>query len=158
MARPEPVPYRVKNLKKYKGDATKVIARSSWEKAFFKWCDHHPWIVEWSSEETIIPYMMEHVNESTGEIFVKPHRYFIDCKVTFQTPEGKRKTYLVEIKPFAQTQPPEPTQGKSRKTLLEQIATWKQNEAKWEAARAYCKEYGYEFIILTEYELGLKKA
>lgn len=157
MARPEPVPYRVKNLKKYKGDATKVIARSSWEKAFFKWCDFHPMVVEWSSEETIIPYQMEHTDPDTGEIYRKNHRYFIDCKVTFEV-EGRRKTYLVEIKPFAQTQPPEPTQGKSRKTLLEQIETYKTNEAKWAAAREYCREYGFEFIILTEYELGLKRA
>lgn len=157
MGRPEPVPYRVKNLKKYKGDATKVVARSSWEKMAFKWFDLHPYVVEWSSEETVIPYLMEHTNSSTGEIFVKSHRYFVDIKVTFQV-DGKRKTYLCEIKPFEQTQPPVPTQGKSRKTLMEQMETFKQNEAKWAAAREYCEKYGYEFIILTEYELGIKKS
>jgi hypothetical protein len=143
----------VRNLRKYRGDATKVIARSSWEKVLFRWLDNHPFVVEWSSEETIIPYRVC-LNQDTGEY--THHRYFVDCRVTFQV-DGKRKTYLVEVKPYSETSPPLPTQGKSRKTLMEQIVTWKKNEAKWEAARNFCEERGWEFLIMTEYELGLKK-
>jgi hypothetical protein len=33
--------------------------------------------------------------------------------------------------------------------------TWGVNSAKWKAAREFCKDRGYEFVIITEKELGL---
>jgi hypothetical protein len=143
---PEPKPYRVKNLKKYRGDATMVTYRSSWEKKMMIWFDTHPNVIEWSSEETVIPY----ISPLDGQ----PHRYFMDFKATFQV--GKvRKTYLVEVKPYEQTQPPKITERKKTKTLLEQAATYKVNQAKWEAAEEYCRQKGWGFQIITEYELGM---
>ena len=35
--------------------------------------------------------------------------------------------------------------------------TYAKNQAKWEAARKYCDKNGWEFKILTEYELILKQ-
>ena len=37
------------------------------------------------------------------------------------------------------------------------VRTWAINQAKWKAAREYCKDRGYEFKIMTEYDLGIKK-
>ena len=48
--------FKPKHYKKYKGDPTKVIYRSMWELRFMKYCDKNPSILEWSSEEIIIPY------------------------------------------------------------------------------------------------------
>jgi hypothetical protein len=145
---PEPVKYRVKNLAKYRGDATNVIARSSWEKACMIWFDTHPNVVEWSSEEVIVPYI--------SPLDGKPHRYFLDFRVTFQV--GKhRKTYLIEVKPYEQTQPPKITENKKKKTLMEQAATYAVNQAKWEACTKYCEQKGWGFQIITEYELGFAK-
>jgi hypothetical protein len=143
---PEPKKYRVKNLKKYRGDPTNVWYRSQWEHKVMGWFDSHPNVVEWSSEENVIPY----ISPLDGQ----PHRYFMDFSVTFQV-NGKRKKYLVEVKPYAQTQPPKITEGKKTKTLMEQTATWKINEAKWAAAEEYCRQKGWGFQILTEFELGL---
>jgi hypothetical protein len=36
------------------------------------------------------------------------------------------------------------------------VLTWGKNEAKWKAAREYAKDRGWEFVILTEKELGIK--
>lgn len=84
----------------------------------------------------------------------KPHRYFVDIKAVFIQPDGTEKTYLIEIKPFDQTIPPKPSRNK--RVLMEAVATYQINQAKWEAARRYCNEMGYTFLIMTEYEIGLK--
>lgn len=127
---------------KYAGDPTNIIMRSSWETRFAIWCDKNPQIIKWSSEETIVPY----VSPVDGRV----HRYFIDFKI--QT--ANKKTYLVEIKPMAQTQPPQGT--KKTKRFLAEAATYMVNQAKWKAASQYASDRNWEFKILTEYELGIK--
>lgn len=128
---------------KYVGDHTNIIMRSSWERAFANWCDKNPSILKWSSEETVIPYRCP-----TDD---RIHRYFVDFKI--QTNLGK--TYLVEVKPHNQTEPPVYPGKKTKKYLIESYAYIK-NQAKWKAAREYCKDRNWEFKIITEYELGLK--
>jgi hypothetical protein len=132
---------------KYKGDPTDIVMRSSWETKFAVWCDHNPSILEWSSETTIIPYKCPTDN--------KWHRYFTDFKIKVKDKDGKSKVYIVEIKPDKQTRPPQAPQRKTRR-YLQEVMTWGKNEAKWEAAKEYCADRGWEFIILTEYQLGIK--
>ena len=43
--------------RKYKGDYTKVIYRSLWERKFMVYCDLNENILEWGSEEIAIPYL-----------------------------------------------------------------------------------------------------
>lgn len=126
---------------KYVGDPSNIIMRSSWETKFAIWCDKNPQIIRWSSEETIIPYV--------SPVDGRTHRYFVDFKI--QTVNGK--TYLVEIKPFKQTLPPE--SKRKTKRYLEEAATFLVNQAKWEYAKKYAKARNWEFIVITEKELGL---
>lgn len=126
---------------KYAGDPSNIIMRSSWETRFAIWCDKNPQIVKWSSEETVIPY----VSPMDGRV----HRYFVDFKI--QTVNNK--TYLVEIKPKKQTLPPEGSR-KTKKFLME-ASTYLVNQAKWEYAKKYAKDRNWEFIVITEQELGL---
>ena len=132
---------------KYVGDPTDIIMRSSWETKFAIWCDQNPAVIKWSSETTIIPYVCPTDNRA--------HRYFVDFKIQVRDKNNQLKTYLVEIKPLAQTMPPTPPQRKTKRYITE-VMTWGKNDAKWKAARNYCKDRGYEFIILTEKELGIK--
>jgi hypothetical protein len=126
---------------KYIGDASNIIMRSSWETRFAIWCDKNPQIIKWSSEETIVPYV--------SPVDGKPHRYFVDFKI--QT--ANNKTFLVEIKPSKQTIPPE---GKRKtKRYLEESTTYLVNQAKWEYAKRFAKARNWEFIVITEHELGL---
>lgn len=129
------------------GDPTNIIYRSSWERIVFSYLDMNQKCIKWNSEETIIPYR--------SPLDDKQHRYFVDIKAVFQLPDGTQKTYLIEIKPYDQTQPPKPNRNK--KVLMESVATYQVNQAKWAAARRYCDEMGYTFLIMTEYEIGLKK-
>lgn len=127
---------------KYAGDPTNIIMRSSWETRFASWCDKNPSIIKWSSEETIIPYRCP-----TDD---RIHRYFVDFKIT--TNVGK--TYLVEVKPKSQTQPPI-YPGKRTQRYLTESVTFIKNQAKWKAATEYAKDRNWEFKIITEEELGL---
>jgi hypothetical protein len=127
---------------KYTGDPTNIIMRSSWETMFASWCDKNPSVIKWSSEETIIPYRCPTDNHI--------HRYFVDFKITVNT----GKTYLVEVKPYKQTQLPEYPGKRTQRYLIESL-TFMKNQAKWEAATNYAKDRGWEFKIITEHELGL---
>lgn len=84
----------------------------------------------------------------------KMHRYFVDAKATFKYQDGTKKTFLIEIKPYAQTLPPKQTRNQKR--LLEESMTYAVNQAKWEAATKYAKKCGYEFKVITEKEIGIK--
>lgn len=138
--------YAPKNPQKYEGDPTKIFFRSSWEFKVMRWCDSNPNIISWSSEETVVPYICKTDN--------KVHRYFVDFKIKVVNKEGITKTYLVEVKPKAQTVPPAQPKKKTKRYLTE-VMTYAKNVSKWAAAKQYCAERGYEFMIITEDELGI---
>ena len=146
--------FRPKNPKKYKGDPTNIIYRSLWELKFFKWCDEHPDVSWWQSEELIVPYRSPVDNHI--------HRYFPDVIVNRKDRDGNQKTIMVEIKPYKQTLPPDPRKknatptGRVSRRYLNEVKTWGVNDAKWKAAREYCAKRGWEFVIMTERELGIK--
>lgn len=139
--------FKPKNPKKYIGDPTNIIYRSSWELKFMLYIDQHKDIVEWGSEEIVIPYK--------SPIDNKIHRYFPDFIVKKINKDGKKETVLIEIKPFSQTKPPAKKE-KITKSYITEVKTWGINEAKWKAANEYCKDRGWSFHIFTEKELGIK--
>lgn len=139
--------YKPKFPEKYKGNPTNIIYRSSWELKFFNWCDSNESVLKWSSEEIVIPYICPTDN--------KPHRYFPDAWIEIKDKAGDVKSYLIEIKPDCQTRPPAPQERRTKRYLTE-VMTWGKNSAKWAAAREYCRNRGYEFMILTEHHLGIK--
>lgn len=109
--------------------------------------DENPAFIQWSSEETIIPYI--------SPIDGKGHRYFIDFKVKKQDPKtNETTTYLIEVKPKSQTRPPA-IQHRASKRYLYEVKQWGVNEAKWKAAIEYCNDRGWKFMIITEEHLGL---
>jgi hypothetical protein len=134
-------------VEKYTGDPTNIIMRSSWETQFANWCDKNPAVIKWKSEETVVPYRCP-----TDD---RIHRYFVDFQIQVRGKDGSIKTYLVEVKPFKQTQPPE-YPGKQTQRYLTESMTYIKNQAKWKAAKTYAADRGWEFKIITEHELGLK--
>ena len=132
---------------KYSGDPTCIIMRSSWETKFASWCDKNPSVVKWKSEETVVPYRCP-----TDD---KIHRYFVDFQIQIKNKEGLLRTYLVEVKPAAQTVPPV-YPGRQTQRYLTESMTFIKNQAKWKAATEYAKDRGWEFKIITEHELGIK--
>ena len=138
--------YLVKNPQKYKGDATNVVYRSSWELRVFKWMDDNPNVIEWASEECVIPYKSPVDN--------KMHRYFPDIWAKIYGIDGRTKTYLIEIKPEAQANEPA-IKKKITKQYINEVCTYAINQAKWKAAREFCLDRRWEFKVLTEKDLGI---
>lgn len=137
--------FRPRNIKKYKGDYNNIFYRSSWECKYMSFLDSDPRIIEWSSEEIIIPYRSPVDN--------RMHRYFVDFYVKMQTVNGP-KVFLVEIKPKKQSNPPTPKK-RVTKQYIQEVATWGVNQAKWQAATEYCLDRGWQFQVLTEDDLKI---
>jgi len=133
--------------KKYKGDPTNIICRSSWERKFCRWCDLNENILEWGSEEFYIPYISPVDN--------RVHRYFPDFIIKVKESAGQIKTYIIEVKPKRQTQPPK-TPKRKTKSYLYECKTYAVNQAKWKAAVEFCEDRRIKFKIITEDELGIK--
>ena len=130
-----------KNNSKFGGDY--AYYRSGLELKFFRFCDSSENVIFWTSESVKVSYISPIDNKS--------HRYYVDNFVIIR--EGSViKKYLVEIKPSKQTQPPA-TKYKKKQHLLYEQAMYVVNQAKWQAAREFCKKRGFEFIILTEKDL-----
>ncbi len=142
--------FKPRNPQKYKGDPTNIIYRSRWELIVMNRFDIDPNVIWWSSEETIIPYRSPVDN--------RIHRYYVDFTARLNKPDGGTRTVLIEVKPYKQTQQPVITESKKKsRKYINEVMTWGVNSAKWKAARAYCKDRGFEFMIMTEHELGLPK-
>ena len=139
--------YKVRAPYKYKGNPTKVIYRSLWELKFMTYCDTNINILEWGSEEVIIPYL----SPLDGRV----HRYFPDFYIKIRQRNGSIKKMIIEIKPKKQCKPPKPVTRKTRKWLNE-IKTYSINEAKWKSATKWCKNYDMEFKILNEDHLDIR--
>ena len=97
------------------------------------WCDKNENILEWGSEEIIIPYRSPVDNRF--------HRYFPDFYVKAKTRNGTLSKNIIEIKPYAQTQQPKRNKKvKVTRSYLSEVKTFAVNQAKWKAADEYCKD------------------
>jgi len=111
-----------------------------------KWCDLNENVLQWGSEEIVIPYVSPADN--------KPHRYFVDFFIKIKTKDGSIKKYLVEVKPYRFTQEPIPPKRKT-KNFINEVVLWAVNNAKWDSARKVASMRGWEFMLITEKDLGL---
>jgi len=140
-----------KNPHKYIGNADRIIYRSSWEQRFMVWCDLHPNITKWNSEGIAVPYI--------SPLDRRPHRYYVDFWLMVES-EGDRKQYLIEIKPDAQTRPPDQklcsviNEGNATAAQLKrynrELRVYLVNKAKFDAATKYAFSRGMEFQVCTE--------
>lgn len=139
--------FKPRNPDKYIGQGYPTY-RSGWELKFFRWADTNDSILHWGSENIIVPYI--------NPLDQKVHRYFVDNFIVFKDKDGNKKKFLIEIKPSKQVQKPEASNHKKKSTILYEQTTWITNQAKWEAAKKWAEKKGYQFIILTEKELGIR--
>jgi hypothetical protein len=138
--------YQPVNPKKYKGDPTNIIYRSLWERKFMKYCDLNENILEWGSEEIVLPYR--------SPLDGKMHRYFPDFYIKVRESSGQIKKYLIEIKPKKQTVEPK-VQKRKTKSYIYEVTEWVKNQAKWKAAQEFCEDRLWQFKVMTEDDLGI---
>ena len=127
--------FNLKNPGKYVGRKTPTY-RSSWEFAFMRFCDEHPNVAQWASEAVRIPYR----NPLTGKHTI----YVPDFFIAYADKNGKSRVEVIEVKPANQTI--REKVGRSRANQASYIL----NQAKWEAARAWCKQQGLFFRVVNE--------
>lgn len=139
--------FRPRNPQKYKGNPNNIVYRSSWELKFMKWCDLNENILEYGSEEFHIPYI--------SPVDRRVHKYYPDFIIKVKESTGQIKTYVIEVKPKKQTQPPKRPKRQTKSYIYE-CTTWEVNKAKWRAAQEFCADRRIEFKIITEDELGIK--
>ena len=138
--------FKPKYPTKYQGDIKEIVYRSSWELKMMKYCDTSKSIVEWGSEELVIPYLSPWDN--------RYHRYFPDFYIKVRTKNGSLKKYIIEVKPKNQCTPPERNPKRRTGVWYNKVKTWGINKAKWKSATEFCLDHNMEFKILTEDHLN----
>ena len=133
--------YRPTNPKKYVGNTKQIVYRSLLERRFMRYCDLNTDILYWASEELAVRYY--------SPLDKKYHRYFPD----FIVKTVNNDKYMIEIKPSRQAVKPKPPKKKTKSYMRESFEYIK-NQAKWQAAKAYCEDKGMQFKIITEKDLG----
>jgi hypothetical protein len=123
-----------RNADKYVGRGNPRY-RSSWENAFFRFCDENPAVLQWASEAVSIKYR----HPLTGKIT----NYVPDIFMRYKDQHGSLHTEIIEIKPRKQSV----IEGRMTERDRAIVAI---NQAKWQAARAWCHRAGIEFRVLTE--------
>lgn len=129
--------------KLYESQKTRpVIYRSSYEKDFIYWLEHSSRVIRWGSECIGIHYINMHDGKS--------HTYYPDYIMEVlkdpHNPSQGTETILVEIKPYNQTKPPDPTLPKDSYAWVEYV----RNISKWRAAVEFARQNNMQFKIFTE--------
>ena len=136
------------NPKKYRGNPNQIIYRSLWERKVMVYCDKNDAIIEWGSEEVIVPYL----SPMDGKI----HRYFPDFYMKVRQADGSTKKFIIEVKPKSQCK--QPVKNPKRRTTkwFNEVKTFAINQAKWKSAKEFCEDKGMEFKIFTEDQINPK--
>lgn len=144
--------YRIVNVAKFRQpldetmQSTKAghaLYKSTLELRFMQYADANP-LVDWWAVE---PFCINYVKPTDNKV----HRYFPDFIL-----HQNNKTILVEVKSYDETQPPEAPRkltARSKAQYYTAVQTWHINQAKWRAAREFCKQRNIHFCILTERDL-----
>lgn len=134
--------YNIKNISKYRGDASSIICRSSYETKFCFYCDNNDSIVEWNSESVSIRY--------TSLADNRQHTYYLDFWIRLA--DGRE--FIVEVKPDGKLKKPKQP---SKKATAKQINSYNirlkeylVNFSKFRAAKIYANQIGMDFILVTE--------
>ena len=97
---------------KYKGNPRNIVYRSMWERKVMASLDRNDNVLEWSSEEYIIPYK--------SPLDGKTHRYYPDFWVKVQ--QGQlTKQFIIELKPSKQLTPPKANPKRRTKGYLYEV-------------------------------------
>ena len=110
--------------------------------------DDNDKIIEWGSEEIVIPYR--------SPVDKRVHRYFPDFYVKYVNKDKQTVREIIEVKPYKQLFPPKNPNRRTKRYLTE-VTTYMVNQAKFKAAQEYCDDRKYVFRILTEKEILPKK-
>lgn len=132
--------YVCRNPQKYAGDATRIVARSSWEIMYMQALDNSNLVAKWISEpKTLnISYL--------DPITKKVKQYWPDFLVQYINGQIE----LVEVKPLKEAL------SENAKSTYDKLSLLR-NVSKWQAADRFAKSIGGRFRVVTEKDLFVKR-
>ncbi len=142
--------FKPRNPKKYVGDAENIQYRSWLEFRMMSYLDNQAEVIRWASEEIAVPYLSPKDK--------RMHRYFPDFWVEIKMADGKIVRKIIEIKPSQECLPPVPPKKEtktSRMRYAKACLTFSVNQAKWNSCKQFCAENNFEFLVMTEKDLGV---
>lgn len=127
--------YKPLNPQKYMGDPNKIRFLSSWELKLMQFCDQHPAVIQWGSEE----FKVQYYNPIKKSLAM----YIPDFIIKYKDAQGNLITEVVEVKPAKEA------------TIRKKMSNYDKamliiNTAKWQACGALCAKAGIRFRVLTE--------
>jgi hypothetical protein len=126
-----------KNPKKYAGNSSNIVYRSSWERVLMERFDSNENILYWASEEIKIPYVSPVDNDW--------HTYYPDFLVKQKKKSGINENVLIEVKPLHEIIKPVKKPKQKVTTWNDSVRKWVVNRAKWLAAMEWCKRHNTRF-------------
>jgi hypothetical protein len=148
------------NVGKWRGDIKNICYRSGWELKMCRKFDLHENILEVASETIVLNGEIIHCLPYFNPVKQRPARYFVDFWIRYVSGNGDIKQAIIEVKPYAQTQPPVLSKTKTGRnsqkrlnTYHKALATFAVNMEKWKAAKKFANANGMHFFIVTEKDM-----
>ena len=131
--------------------------RSGLEHKFMIWLDRNDNIKSWGAELIKIEYSKTEYKNESQMLETTSHNYYPDFYYELIKTDGSTSKVVAEVKPLSETREPKvpvnPT-AKQLKNLNYSLLMWNKNLSKWKYMIEYCQRKGFEFIIITEENLG----
>lgn len=143
---PTPKLFIPRNPEKYVGNINKIVMRSSWEVKLAIRLDTDDNVLKWGSELKPIRYF--------SSVDGRYRRYYCDFWVLFKG-EPENIKYMIEVKPYKQMI--EPIYSGNNESYKRELSVYIKNQDKWKFAKGWAEENGFKFLVLNEYDLGIKK-
>ena len=109
-----------------------------WERKLMVQLDRNEKVIEWGSEEIIIPYR--------SPLDGKVHRYFPDFYAKIIAYDGSIKKLIIEVKPKSQTRPPKSNPKRKTKAWAFAVKEYAKNQHK---AQKYLSDICKNFFIFN---------
>jgi len=134
-----------------------LFFRSGLEKKMMVYLDNNEKILNWGAEHLAIPYEKTEYNNESHQLEKTSHTYYPDFYYELMKSNGVVSKVVAEVKPLSETREPKlpstPT-SKQLKNFEYSLKMWNKNLSKWKYMIEFCQRKGFEFIIITEENLG----
>jgi hypothetical protein len=127
--------------------------RSGLEQKFMVYLDNNESIVHWNTELIKITYTKNAWNNKLLEMTLSEHLYFPDFYYELKRADGSIARVVAEVKPEHETKPPKLQPNPTSKQLRNfeySLKEYSKNLDKWKYCIEWCKNKGFEFIIITD--------
>ena len=125
--------------------------RSGLEQKLMIYLDNNENVIKWNTELIKIPYMKQTWDNKLLEMVLAEHVYYPDFYYELRKPDGSTSIVIAEVKPYDQTKPPKLKENATNRQIRNfeyELKEYSKNLDKWKYCIEWCKNKGFEFIII----------